>query len=54
MGDLTARRGHKYDVNELIVSIPHRMVPAMMDAMEYSTAGKGEPVSWFGRANRID
>ncbi|MFX0086130.1 MAG: DUF169 domain-containing protein [Candidatus Hodarchaeota archaeon] len=47
MGDPTARRIHKYDPNELIVSIPYRMIPAMIDAIEYSTAGKGKPAKWF-------
>ena len=47
MGDPTARRVHKYNPNELIVSIPYRMIPAMMEAMEYSTAGKGKPAQWF-------
>ncbi len=47
MGDPTARRVHKYNPNELIVSIPYRMIPSMMEAIEYSTAGKGKPASWF-------
>jgi len=47
MGDPTARRTQKYDQNELIVSIPYRMIPGMMEAVEYSTAGKGKPAKWF-------
>lgn len=47
MGDPTARRNYNYHVNELIVSIPYRMVPAMIEAMEFSTAGKGKPAQWF-------
>ena len=47
MGDPTARRSNDYDVNELIVSVPYRMIPSMMEAMEYSTAGKGKPAKWF-------
>ncbi|NVM27766.1 MAG: DUF169 domain-containing protein [Candidatus Helarchaeota archaeon] len=50
MGDPTARRHHEYDPNELIVSIPYRMVPPIIEAMEYSTAGKGKPAPWFERA----
>lgn len=47
MGDPTARLNRNYNVNELFVSIPYRMVPAMMDAIEYSTAGKAKPARWF-------
>lgn len=47
MGDPTAHCTHKYDPNELIVSIPYRMIPGMMEAIEYSTAGKGKPAKWF-------
>lgn len=53
MGDPSARRSHNYDPNELIVSIPYRMIPAMIEAMEFSTAGKGKPAKWFAqRINR--
>ncbi|UCE05395.1 MAG: DUF169 domain-containing protein [bacterium] len=52
MGDPTARRHYRYDPNELLVSIPYRMVPLMIEAMEYSTAGKGKPAAWFNRAIR--
>ncbi len=47
MGDPTARRVHQYNPNDLIVSIPYRMIPAMMEAIEYSTAGKGKPAKSF-------
>ncbi len=50
MGDPTARRQHGYDPNELLVSIPYRMVPNMIEAMEHSTAGKGKSAPWFERA----
>lgn len=49
MGDPTARRHHKYDSNELIVSIPYRMIPNIMEALQYSTAGKGKMAPWFAR-----
>ena len=49
MGDPTARRNYEYDQNELIVSIPYRMIPSMMDALEHSTAGKGKPAEWFAQ-----
>jgi len=49
MGDPTARRHHGYDDNELIVSIPYRMMPNIMEAMEHSTAGKGKMAEWFER-----
>jgi uncharacterized protein (DUF169 family) len=53
MGDPTARRHYEYDQNELIVSIPYRMIPSMMDALEHSTAGKGKPAELFAqRAQR--
>ena len=42
MGDPTARRNHGFDDNELLVSIPYRMIPNILEAMEYSTAGKGK------------
>jgi uncharacterized protein (DUF169 family) len=51
MGDPTARRSQNVNENELYVSIPYRMFPGILDAMEKSTAGKGEPASWFGRRN---
>ena len=47
MGDPTARLHHNYNVNELIVSIPYRMVPAIIEAIKYSTAGKAKPAKWF-------
>lgn len=47
MGDPSARRTQKYDPNELIVSIPYRMIPGMMEAIEFSTAGKGKPAKSF-------
>lgn len=50
MGDPTARRHYGYDPNDLIVSIPYRMLPQMIEAMEYSTAGRGKPAPWFDRA----
>ena len=53
MGDPTARRHYGYDPNELIVSFPYRMVPLIVDAMEYSTAGKGKPAPWFEQAARL-
>ena len=49
MGDPTARKHHKYDPNELIVSIPYRMIPNIMEALQFSTAGKGEMAPWFTR-----
>lgn len=49
MGDPTARRHHKYDPNELIVSIPYRMIPNIMEALQFSTAGRGEMAPWFAR-----
>ena len=52
MGDPTARRHYGYDPNELIVTIPYRMVSPVIEAMEYSTAGKGKPAPWFERASR--
>ena len=51
MGDPTARRHHKYDQNEMIVSVPYRMIPNMIEAMEHSTAGKGEMAPWFARVS---
>lgn len=50
MGDTTARRQYAYDPNDLIVSIPYRMIPQMIEAMEYSTAGRGKSEPWFNRA----
>ena len=50
MGDPTARRHHGYDPCELIVSVPYRMIPPILDAMEHSTAGKGKPAAWFERS----
>jgi uncharacterized protein (DUF169 family) len=52
MGDPTARRHYGYDPNELLVTIPYRMVASIADAMEYSTAGKGKPAAWFEQASR--
>jgi uncharacterized protein (DUF169 family) len=55
MGDPSARRTRKFDPNELIVSVPFRMIPGMMEAIEYSTAGKGKPAKWFEeRTHRIE
>ena len=55
MGDPSARRTHKYDQNKLIVSVPYRMIPAMVEAMEFSTAGKGKHAQWFEqRTHRKD
>ena len=53
MGDPTARRHYRYDPNELIVSFPYRMLALIVDAMEYSTAGKGKPAPWFEQAAKI-
>ena len=47
MGDPSARRSHQYDPTELIVSVPYRMIPSMIEAMEHSSAGKGKPDIWF-------
>ena len=52
VGDPTARRHHGYDDNELLVSIPYRMIPNIMEAMEYSTAGKGKMAPWFESISR--
>ena len=52
MGDPTARRHYGYDPSELLVSIPSRMVPLIIEAMDHSTAGKGKPADWFDRASR--
>ncbi len=49
MGDPSARRSHNYDPNELIVSVPYRMIPSMVEAMEFSTAGKGKSAQWFAQ-----
>ncbi|MHA1324233.1 MAG: DUF169 domain-containing protein [Candidatus Helarchaeota archaeon] len=51
MGDPTARRHYGYNPNELIVSVPFRMIPLMCDALELSTAGRGKPAPWFERAS---
>lgn len=53
MGDPTARRHYGYDPNDLIVSVPYRMIPQMRDALDYSTAGRGSPAPWFERASRM-
>ncbi|NVM02188.1 MAG: DUF169 domain-containing protein [Candidatus Helarchaeota archaeon] len=49
MGDPTARRHHGYDPNELLVSIPYRMIPNIMEALQFSTAGKGKMAPWFAK-----
>jgi len=50
MGDTTARRHYGYDPNDAIVSIPYRMIPQMIEAIEHSTAGRGKSEPWFDRA----
>ncbi|MHA1357107.1 MAG: DUF169 domain-containing protein [Candidatus Helarchaeota archaeon] len=52
MGDPTARRHYAYNPNELLVSIPYRIIATIIDAMEHSTAGKAKSASWFERASR--
>ena len=52
VGDPTARRHHGYDDNELLVSIPYRMMANIMVAMEHSTAGKGKMAPWFEKVSR--
>ncbi len=49
-GDPTARRHYGYDPSEIIVSVPYRMIPLMIEAIQHSTAGKGKPAPWFERA----
>ena len=49
VGDISARRMERWDLNIMAASIPWERIRGSAEAVEFSTAGRAEPSEKFGR-----
>jgi len=49
VGDISARRLERWDLNIMVASIPWEWIRGIAEAVDFSTAGRAEPYKEFER-----